>query len=63
MGEMVAAMVGGTKAGMLALVPGGAPGEGQAGDRMPVQSAEAWRRSSPATPSQTWMELSGASAG
>ena len=60
-GEMVTAMVSGTKAGMLVHMPGDATGEGQAGNRMPVQSAEAWLRSSPATPNRAWTEFGGAS--
>ena len=60
--EMVAAMVFRTKTGTLVPMPGDALGARQAGVRMSVRSAAAWRRSSLATPNQMRTELSGASA-
>jgi hypothetical protein len=60
--EAVTAMVSRMKTGRLVSALGGALGACQAGARMSARSAEAWRRSSLATPNQTWMELSGASA-
>ena len=60
--EAVTAMVSRMKTGMLVPALGGALGARQAGARMSARSAEAWRRSSLATPNQPWMKSSGASA-
>ena len=60
-GEIVTAMVSGTKAGALAHMPGDATGARQAGVHMSARSADARRRSGLASPSQTRIEVSGAS--
>lgn len=51
--EMVTVMVSRMKTGRPVLAHGGVLGTRQAGTRMSAQSAEARRRSSPATPGQT----------